>query len=493
MRSSLTLLFLLSIHFILSGQDKYLHPDKTGFQYGSGVESIKVPYRYYVPAQTIASTPELIQESAGMSFRLDSTIGMTPPVLPGNNHLMSKVEYTYNSLQLNTQQTEYMRDTLLQVWIPQQRWSFTYHQNNRHYLSSVISERWDSLSQSWIDVFGYDYDYDGAFNLIRITYLRDTIGSGILKPNYKTELIYAGLPLKRTESFHYLSTGLGTWTVTGKMEIVYDGTSDRILQNNYRYWHDSTSSWSPVYYKTEYTYNPDFSLDSRISYQFNEASSQFYPRYGDHYSYHSSGKISGIVHSDNNNMMNQYLPSSKMERSFTSGGLVDWYKESLYMPLIQQWDTARITTFIRDSSAAVYSLLLPYWIEIDTDLVMNVFGAGMILETPCWEWNSATSGMVNTLTSNYYYSSQITSIHGAEKPSAKIYPNPVKDWLNIDISESTFYKIRIIDLQGRKILEKPFSGSMRLDMTGLKNGIYLFRIVDGKDNTVYQGKVMVLR
>lgn len=493
MRPSITLLFLLSVHFILSGQDKYLHPNKTGFQYCPEVESTQFPYRHDIPTQTNASTYQVMQESAGMAYRLDSIIGMALPALPGNKHVMGKTEYSYNSLQLNTLQTEYLRDTLLQAWVPQQRWSFAYHQNNRQYLSSVISASWDSLSQSWINVFGYDYDYDGAFNLTRITYLRDTIGSGILKTNYKTELIYAGLPLKHTESFHYFPTGQGTWTVTGKSEIVYDGASDRILQNNYCYWIDSSSSWSPVSYKTEYTYNPDFSLDSRKTYQFNEAASQFYPRYGDQFTYHSSGKISGRVYSEINNMMYQYLPFSKMERSFTSGGLVDWHRESLYIPMIQQWDTALVTTYIRDSSAAIYTLLLPYWIESDTDMVMNVFGSRMVLETPVWEWNAVTSGMVNSSTSKYYYSSQITSINDAEKPSAKIYPNPVEDWLTIDIPESTFYTFRIIDLQGRKILDKPFSGSMRLDMTGLKNGMYLYRIVDCKDNTVYQGKVMVFR
>jgi len=58
-----------------------------------------------------------------------------------------------------------------------------------------------------------------------------------------------------------------------------------------------------------------------------------------------------------------------------------------------------------------------------------------------------------------------------------IYPNPATDFLNIDFSPCTDknIKIKITDLSGKTIISKTANDS-KIDVSGLKNGIYIIQI-----------------
>lgn len=62
----------------------------------------------------------------------------------------------------------------------------------------------------------------------------------------------------------------------------------------------------------------------------------------------------------------------------------------------------------------------------------------------------------------------------------KIYPNPVRDYLNINVNNTLNSDVRInlYDLNGKLIVEKEINASMdsRLDMTKLSHGLYFLTI-----------------
>lgn len=64
--------------------------------------------------------------------------------------------------------------------------------------------------------------------------------------------------------------------------------------------------------------------------------------------------------------------------------------------------------------------------------------------------------------------------------SVKIFPNPSKDYLNIELpKEIKSFKVEITDLNGRLILNKENEG--KINVSGLTNGIYLCNVkADGK-------------
>ncbi len=61
----------------------------------------------------------------------------------------------------------------------------------------------------------------------------------------------------------------------------------------------------------------------------------------------------------------------------------------------------------------------------------------------------------------------------------KIYPNPVKDFLRIELYQQEVHKAVIIDLFGRIVLTiNDLMESNNIDLTNLPSGIYLLNISD---------------
>ena len=66
--------------------------------------------------------------------------------------------------------------------------------------------------------------------------------------------------------------------------------------------------------------------------------------------------------------------------------------------------------------------------------------------------------------------------------SFRMWPNPASDYINLDCSDLALSRtafVAVIDLQGREMMRVPYSS--RLDVSGLKQGIYtLITLSDGK-------------
>ncbi|MBS1587829.1 MAG: T9SS type A sorting domain-containing protein, partial [Bacteroidetes bacterium] len=56
-----------------------------------------------------------------------------------------------------------------------------------------------------------------------------------------------------------------------------------------------------------------------------------------------------------------------------------------------------------------------------------------------------------------------------------VYPNPVKDILQIDYSNISNAELELCDMAGRVLIQQPLGHS--LDMKGLASGTYMLRIV----------------
>lgn len=71
----------------------------------------------------------------------------------------------------------------------------------------------------------------------------------------------------------------------------------------------------------------------------------------------------------------------------------------------------------------------------------------------------------------------MVSISQKGKSHVKIYPNPTRYNLTIDLGDATQATIRLIDVLGREILQKQGqSGQVLLDMSSLSIGIYFAEI-----------------
>ena len=75
----------------------------------------------------------------------------------------------------------------------------------------------------------------------------------------------------------------------------------------------------------------------------------------------------------------------------------------------------------------------------------------------------------------------LTNIETNEKASIKVYPNPAKDFINVDIEADRFSssEIELFDIQGRLVKKSKLNAQIgnRIDVSSLNPGAYTYRVV----------------
>ena len=83
-----------------------------------------------------------------------------------------------------------------------------------------------------------------------------------------------------------------------------------------------------------------------------------------------------------------------------------------------------------------------------------------------------------------------TNVNSIEIPGINIYPNPVEDFLTVDLQNdrgnSSIFNLS--DMAGRLVFAKEFNDNMRIDVSNLRKGVYFYNIVSNNKTTV--GKVV---
>lgn len=106
-----------------------------------------------------------------------------------------------------------------------------------------------------------------------------------------------------------------------------------------------------------------------------------------------------------------------------------------------------------------------------------------------------------TITGITYKSDMITSVFGFAAPtvSVKAYPNPVIDNLNLKFEDfdAGHYDVKVYNIVGRQIMSNNYfiSGdeTIRIDVTNLPKGTYLYSVVDSNGETVITKRIIVAR
>lgn len=77
--------------------------------------------------------------------------------------------------------------------------------------------------------------------------------------------------------------------------------------------------------------------------------------------------------------------------------------------------------------------------------------------------------------------------------SLKLYPNPTSSWLDIEFSETGTYQLRLLGMDGRVWMQRPFSSSVTLDVSHLAGGMYFLEIADPTQKGRLVKKVQIVR
>jgi len=79
-----------------------------------------------------------------------------------------------------------------------------------------------------------------------------------------------------------------------------------------------------------------------------------------------------------------------------------------------------------------------------------------------------------------YRSGSITGIESSLSSRIRIYPNPVSEFLYIDM-DIPQVRLQLFDIQGRLLMEQEvFLGSNRVNLSGYPDGTYLLKFLSGE-------------
>lgn len=76
--------------------------------------------------------------------------------------------------------------------------------------------------------------------------------------------------------------------------------------------------------------------------------------------------------------------------------------------------------------------------------------------------------------------------------SCKLYPNPFKSELSIEMNTTNEYKVIVYDMVGNALQNTTFSGKTVLERNDLNSGLYFVRIFDKDNKNVFTQKISVL-
>jgi len=136
-----------------------------------------------------------------------------------------------------------------------------------------------------------------------------------------------------------------------------------------------------------------------------------------------------------------------------------------------------------DNTYSLNDLILP----LD---IADGFFSHMITGGIGYQWNNITSDW--TLESNYslYFSEQnITSTNKLNEEISRVYPNPFSESVSFSIPGSNSgITFELFDIQGRKQLTKVIGSNEKVNMKGVRSGMYFYKLnYDGK---IQSGKLV---
>ena len=72
-----------------------------------------------------------------------------------------------------------------------------------------------------------------------------------------------------------------------------------------------------------------------------------------------------------------------------------------------------------------------------------------------------------------------------------VYPNPVHDQFTLSLRDqkSIEAQLTLYDITGRKMLQKPFNGNLKLDIESFAAGLYIIEVID-RQNRMMKAKVI---
>lgn len=431
---------------------------------------------------THKGTPEVfpIQQTASvLKQRLDSTISQDWD--PGANRWTGtyKDVYLYNNNGRQTEYIVYTRNTTASRWDPESRNVYTfnaagniatstaYERDNGVWVEEYKEEftynaagspttilYYDREGNAWVlsSKFEYTYDSRGNLNMYSLSMWDGADNQWTLYTRIRTESTYntAGYVTSQTTSNWIIATN--QWMNLSKNDYDYNATGQEIV-SIYSEWNMATNQWLPKL-RTESTYNAAGYVATETAYERNTANTAWVNDTKDTYTYDANGNVTLNIYAEWNPGTSQWVNWERIEYAFD-------------------------LTYSRTDLLLPHFSTLPYLLELPGNKPLTTTTSDWV--NNAWRQSERTT---------YYFSQvDVTSVDTPTPETIRIYPNPVSDYLSLNLP-GTYRLIRfeLYDMQGRTLISKDVSPGERISVAPLANGIYLYTITT--DGRQHHGKLV---
>ena len=182
------------------------------------------------------------------------------------------------------------------------------------------------------------------------------------------------------------------------------------------------------------------------------------------YSSFSSIPVKFDVFVNKNKVATLTVPASDKEQTLSSGNIVVNYDKPFYIRIKQAEPTSGIVK-LNEVSWTKFSL-------VESGALSDAQAFPRLSDNGADAFSSLNKDRI----SNSY----------------RVYPNPAKDYVYIEMSENRDVVFRLFTLAGQMVLQDQVKGSgQKININNLKEGLYIYKILEDKSGKLVSGKMIV--
>jgi hypothetical protein len=382
---------------------------------------------------------------------------------------------------------------------------------------SILQERWVIANKEWLNLSKTINSYDEFGNKVRLKYYNFYISTG-WELQYELRFTYDSNNNLLNEIFYKYDNLTQEFKATENQSYTYDENNNNI-SFTYNRWNIELQDWVPSF-QDVFIYDAQNRMIEEKNYR-SGSTGELEIDAKVSYSYDENGQQYMNINYDWDAESNQFIPVSKGLKFYNNSGDLDymrfenwdsnndlWYLGYLYD---HTYDTKNqlieyvVTKKAKDSYEMYESQKMEYEYDVNGNQVLRIYytkeqdnidwlpvskyedfysDEDVNYQSVTYHWNADSSQWIpSTRTTNFIKNISIPDDPSDPGADIIIYPNPVKDNLNIDfIGDFNKIRFKLYDLNGRIIMNIELPDKRSIDLKDLPPAAYIYKVSVIGDN-----------
>ena len=466
MRSKLLFLLLFSMCFISITAQNGLLQQYDYFKSNNFRSSEK----------TINLSSYLRNQAKGLSYNNNSMVSNPHKTKQSHTQRLdslispfSKTCYYYDEYNNCIEQIQSIWNSVDNEWIIENKYERTYNE-----YGNLLAENyyiWSAESNTWAYVHRMTYIYNISQKIIDEIYYQADLNGTSWIPTIKTNYVYNNdnFLIQRINYRMYYD-----WIEDTKIDYIYDNNNKVVLKSSYA-WNNYTKIWSVVR-STTFSYDVQGNNTQQITTKLVDGN--VINVYKNDYVFNTNSKLIAYMGYRWDLENNSWVGTTKFEYTYDVNGNQTQWSESYWA---SEWVGYMKYEYNFDSSYGKNNLIAPdyYWKEFDNK-IHHVNVSHYDIDSDAWTYLGQML---------FYYSDlNTTSIPKDEQKSVGPKIITTNRSIIIESDSESEYKFQLVDMRGFVVLKSSKCRSEKIDISHLKNGIYLYVITQRERR--YFGKII---